>query len=83
MRRFPRAQRAIAAVLREARQSAGLSARALAQLLGVPHNYIARIESMERHVSAAEFMVIARTLKVRPATLMARAEKRARAGAEA
>lgn len=76
MRRFPRAQRAIAAVLREARLSAGLSARGLAVKLRVPHNYVARIESLERHVSAAEFMVIAKALGVRPATLMARAEKR-------
>ena len=76
MRRFPRAQRAVAAVLAEARRKAGLSTRALSAKLRADHNYIARIESLERHVSAAEFMAIARALGVRPSTLMARAEKR-------
>lgn len=76
MQRYPRAQRAVVAVLTETRLKAGLSARALALLMKVPHNFIARIESLEKDVTAAEFVAIAKALKVRPSTLMAKVEKR-------
>lgn len=75
MRRFPQAQRAIAAALIEAREKAGLSARALAARLKEAHNYIARIESLERQVSAAELIVIGRALGVDGWVLMKRAER--------
>lgn len=76
MQRYPRGQRVVAAILAEARERAGLSARELARRMKKPHNYIARIESMERHVTVEEFVAIARALEVRAATLMRRIEAR-------
>lgn len=76
MQRYPRGQRAVAAILAEARERAGLSARELARRMKRPHNYIARIESMERHVTVEEFVAIASALEVRAATLMRRIEAR-------
>ena len=73
--RFPQAQRATVAALREARIAAGLSARQLAEQMKLPHNFISRIESGERRLLAGQFLAICIALKVRPGTVMARAEK--------
>lgn len=75
MRRFPTAQRAIAAVLASAREKRGLSARELSGLLGESHNYISQIETVKRECSVAEFLAIARKLKRRPGAMLDQVER--------
>lgn len=70
MRRYPRAQRAIADVLRNARERAGYTARELSAELGESHNYISQLETVKRECSAAELRAIARILRRRPGALM-------------
>ena len=41
--------------LRAAREAAGLSQRALAALLKVPHSWIAKVETGERRIDLVEF----------------------------
>ena len=55
-------QRAVAAALRKAREAAGLSQRQLSERLQQPPNWIQRIESLERRVDVAEFIVIAKAV---------------------
>ena len=43
------------AVLREIRTAAGLSQRALAQKLRLPHTWVAKVESGERRLDLIEF----------------------------
>ena len=62
-------QRAIAAALRKAREAAGLSQRQLSERLQQPPNWIQRIESLERRVDVAEFIVIAKAVGADPAEL--------------
>ncbi len=62
-------QRAVAAALRKARESAGLSQRQLSERLQQPPNWIQRIESLERRVDVAEFIAIAKALGADPAEL--------------
>lgn len=76
MRRFQEAERAIAEVIAEACEKAGMSAREVAALMGAPHNYVARFISRTRYPSSAELMAIGQVLGVKGATLLARAEKR-------
>lgn len=76
MRRFPRADRAIAAVIREEREKQGLSCRQLALLLKRPHNYVARLEGLQRLPTGGEVIHVAKGLGMRGATLLARAERR-------
>ena len=73
MRRFPVRQRAIVAALREVRIEADLSQRQLAAKLKEPVNLIQRIEALERDVTVAEFVEIAKTLGVDPVELLRRA----------
>ena len=60
--KFPARQRAIVAVIRSAREAAGLSQRQLSTKLGEPPNWIQRIETLERRVDVAEFMAIAKAV---------------------
>jgi len=76
LRRLPRADRAIAAVLDEALAETGLSARQLASRMKRPHNYVARFLSMARLPTAGEFTALAKALGKRPSVLMARVERR-------
>ena len=80
MRRLPRADRAVAAVLDEALDEAGLSARQLAARMKRPHNYIARFVSMARLPTAGEFVAVSKALGKRPSVLMGRVERRLKAG---
>lgn len=73
MTRFPARQRAIVAALRSAREEAGLSQRALAAALGESTTFIHMIEGLRRDVSVAEFIEIAKILKVDPMDLLRRA----------
>jgi ribosome-binding protein aMBF1 (putative translation factor) len=70
--RFPSRQRAIAAVIAHARRSAGLSQRRLSMALREPPNWIQRIESLERRVDVAEFIAIAKAVRLDPQVLLAR-----------
>ena len=60
--KFPTRQRAIVAVIRSAREAAGLSQRQLSTKLGEPPNWIQRIETLERRLDVAEFMAIAKAV---------------------
>jgi transcriptional regulator with XRE-family HTH domain len=76
MGRFPKAQLAIAGVIRDARKRAGKSARGLSEALGESQHFVRRIETGERDISTGEFMAIANELGVRPSTLLTRVERR-------
>ena len=73
--KFPSRRRAVASAIASARREAKLSQRQLAGKLGVPSNWIQRIESLERRVDVAEFIAIARSLDTDPLTLLSRVLK--------
>lgn len=73
MRKFPARQRAIVSALRSIREEANLSQRELSALLKEPHNWIQRIESMQRDVSVAEAAAIAQACGVAPLEFFRRA----------
>lgn len=75
--KFPSRRRAIASAIAGARREAQLSQRELAKKLGVPSNWIQRVESLERRVDVAEFIAIARTLDLDPLALLSRVLKSA------
>lgn len=54
----------------EARKSAGLTQQDVADALGKPQSYVAKIEGCERRLDIAEFVDYARVLKRRPADLL-------------
>lgn len=70
MGKYPARQRAIVAALRAARESAGLSQRALSEALGESVTHIHLIEVLRRDISVSEFIAIAETLKVDPRKLL-------------
>lgn len=53
----------------EARRSAGVTQRDLAERLGKSHSHVARIESGQRRVDTLEFYWIARSVGVEPVEL--------------
>ena len=65
----PTRQRAIAAALRKARETSGLSQRQLSEKLHEPPNWIQRIEALERRVDVAEFIAIAKAVGADPLEL--------------
>ena len=73
--KYPSRHRAIASAIATARRQAQFSQRQLAGKLGVPPNWIQRIESLERRVDVAEFIAIARALEVDPLSLLSRVLK--------
>jgi transcriptional regulator with XRE-family HTH domain len=73
--KFASRRRVIASAIASARREAQLSQRQLAEKLGVPSNWIQRIESLERKVDVAEFIAIARTLDIDPLALLSRVLK--------
>jgi ribosome-binding protein aMBF1 (putative translation factor) len=76
LRRFPVLQRAIAAALAEAREKAGLSQRKLSAKLGEPSNFVQRIESLERDMSAAELVRICKVMGADPVEVLRSATRR-------
>ena len=73
--KYPNRRRAIASAIATARRHAQVSQRQLARKLGVPPNWIQRVESLERRVDVAEFIAIARALDVNPVSLLSRVLK--------
>lgn len=63
------AARAVAEVLAEAREKAGLTQRQFAALLGRPHSVIGMIESEQRQVTVPEFITLAKKLGADPLDL--------------
>lgn len=61
-----REHRALCAVLVATRREAGLTQAQLAERLGKPASFIAKIEIGERRVDVVEFAAIARALKLDP-----------------
>ena len=68
--KYPTRQRAIAAALRKARETSGLSQRQLSEKLREPPNWIQRIEALERRVDVAEFIAIAKAVGADPLELL-------------
>ena len=66
---------AAATVIAASRKDAGFTQTGLAEALGVKRSVIARLEAGERPLRFAEFMVLARVLKVSPEALLARVLK--------
>lgn len=64
--------RALCKTLVESREKAGLTQRDLAERLGRPHSYVAKIEGGERRVDVIEFIALARALKLDPMKLLAK-----------
>lgn len=61
-----REHRALCAVLVATRREAGLTQAQLAERLGKPASFIAKIEIGERRVDVVEFAAIAKALKLDP-----------------
>jgi transcriptional regulator with XRE-family HTH domain len=59
-------------ILRQAREDAGLSQRALARKLGVHASWVAKVELGERRLDVVEFIQVARALGRDPKRLFAR-----------
>jgi transcriptional regulator with XRE-family HTH domain len=59
---------AIAAVV-DARKKAGLTQRALAEALGKPPSFVAKVEQHERRLDLIEFIAIARALGLKEVDL--------------
>lgn len=59
-------------ILREIRTSAGLSQRALAQKLRLPHTWVAKVESGERRLDLIEFGWICAACGLNPSDVSAR-----------
>lgn len=54
----------------EARKSAGLSQRELADRLGKPRSFVSKLENRERRLDVVEFVALTRALGVEPADMM-------------
>lgn len=66
------AYEAALAVITEARKSAGLSQRDLAERLQKPRSFVSKIENKERRVDVVELVALARAIGLEPSDLMAR-----------
>lgn len=62
-------------LLRAARQAAGLSQQKLADRLGRPQSFVAKIEKSERRIDVAEFLAYAEALELDPCTLLTEMQK--------
>jgi len=67
------AYRAVVETVIEGRKNAGLTQRALADALGKPPSFVAKIEQRERRLDLVEFVAIARALGIREADLFRKA----------
>lgn len=69
-----RAHAAFGDAVRSRRQELGLSQEALAAEAGLHRNYVGAVERGEQNVALANVLVLARTLRVPAAVLVAAAE---------
>lgn len=65
--------RAVIETVIEARKKAGLTQRALAEALGKPPSFVAKIEQRERRLDLVEFVAIARALRIKEVDLFRKA----------
>ena len=56
----------LVAWLKNARKEQGLSMRAMAELIGEPHSFIQKVESIERKLDVYEFVQYCEALKLDP-----------------
>lgn len=70
-------EKAFGAVLREAREKAGLSQDQLAHDAGLHRTYISLLERGQRQPSLRAITTLAQALRLTPSTLIARFEERA------
>ena len=61
--------RALTETLRKARRNAGLTQQQLADRLGKPQSYLAKVEGGERRIDVIEFIALAKALGDTPSTL--------------
>jgi transcriptional regulator with XRE-family HTH domain len=54
----------------EARKSAGLSQRDLAERLEKPRSFVSKLENRERRLDIVEFVAVTRALGIEPAEMM-------------
>mgnify|MGYP000978705355 CR=1 FL=1 len=54
--------RALTAILLEARQNAGLTQQEVANRLGKPQSYVAKVEGAERRIDLVEFIALAKAI---------------------
>lgn len=59
----------LTAILLDARRNAGLTQQEVADRLGKPQSYIAKVERNERRIDVVEFISLAKALGVDPARL--------------
>lgn len=61
--------RALTAILTEARRKAGLTQQVVADRLGKPQSFVAKVEGNERRIDVVEFAALAKAMGIDPATL--------------
>lgn len=61
--------RKLTAILLDARNAAGLTQQEVADRLGKPQSYVAKVERNERRIDVVEFIALAKALGVDPARL--------------
>lgn len=61
--------RRLTAILLDARSNAGLTQQEVADRLGKPQSYVAKVERNERRIDVVEFIALAKALGVDPARL--------------
>ena len=61
--------RKLTAILLDARNAAGLTQQEVADRLGKPQSYVAKVERNERRIDVVEFISLANALGVDPARL--------------
>ena len=61
--------RTLTALLVETRKSSGLTQQQVADGLGKPQSYVAKVEGNERRIDVVEFIALAKMLGVDPADL--------------
>lgn len=63
--------RKLIAAIRSARRQAGVTQQQLADRLGRPQSFVAKIEGYERRLDVVEFLQICRALEADPALILA------------
>lgn len=58
--------RKLTAILQDARHKAGLTQQEVADRLGKPQSYVAKVEGVERRIDVVEFIALARAIGVDP-----------------